>query len=163
MQIAWLATTTLAIVLLALSLRYKVVLDPTQLWSTAISDDPGDRYERWLLALKSIAEHPILGLGPNALVADGWTAHNTWLNLWSVLGIAPLAAFIFLFGYALTSTLSQRSYAMFAALIFVAVQSIYSDFEDLRHLWLLFGIAIGAATTFARGKGPGQAIDQCAT
>jgi hypothetical protein len=37
-----------------------------------------------------------------------------------------------------------RSLGVACALIFALIESTYNDIEDMRHVWLLIGIALGA-------------------
>lgn len=154
-RVAWVVAMLAAIILLALSLRYRVILDPTQFWAVGLADEPGDRWERWLKAIERIVENPLVGAGPGVAVANGWTAHNTILNTWAVLGLVPLLAFLYLFYRAGRATWRARALPLSAALTFAGIQSLYSDFEDLRHLWILFGLAV--ATTFVAGTGAAPA------
>ena len=126
------------------SLRYHVVLNPLEPWAVDVLAEDGDRFGRWRSAIAVILQHPLVGLGPGAGVADGWSAHNTWLNLWAVLGIVPLAAFAFLLACALRAAAGARSLALATALVFALVESTYNDIEDMRHVWLLIGIALGS-------------------
>jgi hypothetical protein len=145
------------------SLRHHIVLNPMEPWAVDVLAADGDRFGRWRIALASIAENPIVGAGPGAVIADGWSAHNTWLNLWAVLGIVPLAAFAFLMFASIRAAIGWPSLGVAFALIFFLIESAYNDIEDMRHVWLLIGIALGAGPNAraVRGirDGPGLGRD----
>jgi hypothetical protein len=126
------------------SLRYHVVLNPMEPWAVDVLADDGDRFGRWRVAVATLVENPLVGAGPGVLVAGGWSAHNTWLNLWAVLGIVPLAAFAFLMLASIRAVIGVRLLGVACALIFALIESTYHDIEDMRHVWLLIGIALGA-------------------
>lgn len=141
------------------SLRYQVVLNPMQPWAVEVLAADGDRFGRWRIAVAAIAENPVLGAGPGVSVADGWSAHNTWLNLWAVLGLAPLAAFAVLMMASVRAAIGQRLPGVACALIFLLIESLYNDIEDMRHVWILIGIALGAASNARRiQRGPGPPL-----
>ncbi len=141
---AWVIAAAAYAVALWVSLRYHVVLNPMEPWAVDVLAADGDRFGRWRIAVAAIAENPIVGAGPGILVAEGWSAHNTWLNLWAVLGIAPLAAFAFLMLASVRAAIGLRPLGVACALIFALIESAYNDIEDMRHVWLLIGIALGA-------------------
>ncbi len=131
-------------VALWVSLRYHVVLNPLEPWAVDVLAEDGERFGKWRNAVATLAENPIVGAGPGIPVAEGWSAHNTWLNLWAGLGIAPLAAFAFLMFASVRAAVGLRSLGVACALFFALIGSTYNDIEDMRHLWLLIGIALGA-------------------
>jgi O-antigen ligase len=124
-------------------------------WAVDVLAADGDRFGRWRIALASIAENPIVGAGPGAVIADGWSAHNTWLNLWAVLGIVPLAAFAFLMFASIRAAIGWPSLGVAFALIFFLIESAYNDIEDMRHVWLLIGIALSAGPNARGPRHPG--------
>jgi len=128
-----------------ISLRYHVLLNPLEPWAVEVLAGDGDRFARWRIAVAVIAEHPLLGLGPGVRVADGWEAHNTWLNLWAGIGIVPLIAVAALLFGALRRAFGAGSIGLGCALAFVLIESTYNDIEDMRHVWLLIGLALSAA------------------
>ncbi|MEM1276338.1 MAG: hypothetical protein AAGH74_07420 [Pseudomonadota bacterium] len=142
----WIGWALMALVytaLLLISLRYEVLLEPTRLWETVITSEDGDRFGRWRFAVAAIAEHPFIGAGPGVLIADGWSAHNTWLNIWSILGLAPLIAFVALMSGAVWKAVRLPSLGLSCVLAFALISSLYNDVEDMRHLWIVMGLAIG--------------------
>lgn len=129
-------------VALWVSLRYHVVLNPMEPWAVDVLAEDGDRFGRWRIAVAALVESPIVGAGPGVLVAEGWSAHNTWLNLWAVIGIVPLAAFAFLMLASIRFAIGSRSLGVACALIFALIESTYTDIEDMRHVWLLIGVVL---------------------
>jgi O-antigen ligase len=141
---AWMIAAVIFAGALSVSLRYHVVLNPVEPWMIDVLPIDGDRFGRWPLAVDSIVENPIFGIGPGVPVANGWSAHNTWMNLWAGLGIVPLAAFAFLMLRSIRAVIGLRLFGVACALIFALIESIYNDIEDMRTVWLLIGIALGA-------------------
>lgn len=127
------------------SLRYAIVLNPTEPWAIEVLADDGERFTKWRQAAAVLAQHPLTGAGPGTAVAGGYSAHNTWLNLWAVLGVVPLVAFAVLMATALNTAARARALGLAAALTFALIESSYNDIEDMRHVWLILGLAIAAA------------------
>jgi hypothetical protein len=133
-----------------ISLRYEIVLNPLEPWAVDVLAADGNRFGIWRNAVATLAENPIVGVGPGMLVAKGLSAHNTWLNLWAVLGVVPLVAFAFLMLGSIRAVVGSRSLGVACALIFGLIESTYNDIEDMRHVWLLIGIALGIAVNVRR-------------
>ena len=146
---AYMAVAVVYVAALAVSLRYHVVLNPMEPWAVDVLAEDGDRFGRWRIAAAVAVHNPIVGVGPSlgggAGVAAGWSAHNTWLNLWAGLGIVPLAAFALLMIASLRSAIRSRSPGLICALVFALIESSYSDIEDMRHVWLLIGITLSVS------------------
>lgn len=144
----WAAAAASFVGLLWISIRYQVALDPLAPWSVQVSapdlgsTSEGVRYVFWRAAVETIGEHPLTGIGPGIPVAAGWTAHNTWLNLWAGLGVLPLAAFAALSALALTTAARAGLAGVAAALVLLLIKSLYTDVEDMRDMWLLLGVAL---------------------
>ena len=145
MRLAWVMASLAAAAALWISIRYQVVLNPLEPWMVAVLDADGTRFAIWRDAAVSISENPIFGIGPGNRFADGWPAHNTWINLWAILGILPLAAFAYLSTASLVAAARYRLCGVACALIVALINSLHMDIEDMRHVWLLFGIALSAA------------------
>ncbi len=73
------------------------------------------------------------------------------VNLWAGIGIAPLAAFAFLISTALAAAIRFPLAGVACALIASLIDSLSSDTEDMRHVWLLIGIALSAGWVRNRG------------
>ena len=154
LRLAWVAASLATAAALWISIRYQVVLNPLVPWAVEVLDADGTRFAIWRDAIATISENPVLGIGPGTPVADGWSAHNTWINLWAGIGIAPLAAFAFLISTALAAAIRFPLAGVACALIVSLIGSLYTDIEDMRHVWLLIGIALGvgwAGNREARG------------
>jgi O-antigen ligase len=148
---AWVIAAAAYAVALWVSLRYHVVLNPMEPWAVDVLAADGDRFGRWRSAVTVVAENPLVGIGPGVPVAEGWSAHNTWLNFWAGLGIVPLAAFAILMLASIRAAIGLRSLGVACALIFALIESTYNDIEDMRHVWLLIGIALSAGWVRNRG------------
>ena len=131
--------------------------------------DPSHRAMAWRTALETFFEDPIFGRGvgmpvsnavytdpsgTNQLLAD---AHNTYLSVAGESGIVGVATFFGLIAFVSFSlfnwkTLSDpaknaRLCLLLAILDAFFYQSLTGSYEDMRHIWLLIGIA--AAVTHA--------------
>ncbi len=151
----WLALAlgvALVAALIIVSARYEILLDPTRPWDAAISDAAATRWTHWGDALSTARAHPLFGVGPGRLAtADGWSAHLTWLNLWALLGLAPLAAFAVL---VVRGFLGWRAaIGPAAALLVLVLDSFARDIEDMRHLWVLLGLLLVARSAATRRIG----------
>lgn len=127
-----------------ISIRYYVVLNPTEPWAVEVLPSDGTRFAIWRKAVVTLAQHPVLGVGPGIPVAEGWWAHNTWLNLWAGIGVTPMLAFAVLMITALVRGAAAHQLGVAAALAVFLIESTYIDVEDMRHVWLLLGIALSA-------------------
>ncbi len=143
LRLVWVAAALATAVALWVSIRYVVVLNPLAPWAVEVLDADGTRFAIWRDATATILDNPIFGIGPGTPVANGWSAHNTWINLWAGIGIAPLAAFAFLMSAALVAAIRFPLAGVACALIVSLIGSWYTDIEDMRHVWLLIGIALG--------------------
>ena len=138
-------------VLLLLSARYAVELEPTHFWEVTVSSDPGTRWVIWGDTLDTIAAHPIFGAGPGSpATAIGWSAHLVWLNLWAVLGLVPLFAFAAGAGRALSRY--RVDHYLAAAVGVIILDGLARDVEDQRHLWVMIGLLASAASA-SGGRG----------
>jgi O-antigen ligase len=122
-----------------------------------VSGEPGIRWRIAASALHAASQHPLFGLGPGATPARagwpraadpplGWDAHATPLDLAATLGIPALAAFFALFAFALRAAWRRRDEAprrvVLCALAALAFDAATLDVADLRHTWVLFGLAL---------------------
>jgi O-antigen ligase len=145
------------------------------------------RISVWSSAARLFAEQPLLGQGlgaPSATITDPrvftprdqWTeavtqtafaprasdAHNTALSLLSQLGLtgfALFALFVFLVFGELCAAPRAIAHGLGAALCGALLyHGLFGSFEEMRHLWLLFGLclsAVPASQRTARAGAPG--------
>lgn len=151
LRLAWVGAALATAVALWVSMRYHVVLNPLAPWAVEVLDADGPRFVLWRDGVATLSENPIFGIGPGNLVANGRPAHNTWINLWAGIGIAPLAAFAFLISAALVAAIRFPLAGVACALIVALIDSLHTDMEDMRHVWLLIGIALGVGWAGNRG------------
>lgn len=133
--------------------------------STFAGLEPSPRWLAWKTSLRTVLDHPIFGKGLGAELADArfltsrgvaerlTDPHDAWLSVTGQSGLPGLAAFGFLIatlcrgfsGMTVTGerTAVQRT-ALMAALVVFLYQSMSASLEDVRHVWVLFGM-LGAA------------------
>jgi hypothetical protein len=110
---------------------------------------PGIRWRIALSAVRTIAQHPLFGVGPAALPATAgwpgpndpplaWAAHCTPLDIAARVGLPALLAFA-----VLVWQLRGRG-VLAAALGAMLFDALTLDVENFRHLWLLMGLVAGA-------------------
>jgi len=140
---AWLAGLAVALTVTYVASRYQILLDPTRPWAVQLAEEPGTRWIHALGTLRTALEHPWVGIGPGHAPAEGWTAHFTWLNVWAVLGLPAALALAALFAIGLGRREWLGSGA-WLALLLLCTDTLHRDVEDMRHLWVLFGLlAVG--------------------
>jgi len=155
LRLAWIAAALATGAGLWISIRYQVVLNPLAPWALEVIDTDGTRFAIWRDATATLSENPIFGIGPGTLVADGWSAHNTWINLWAGIGFVPLAAFAYLMVAALVAAIRLPLVGVAGAQTLMLIDSLPTDIEDMRHVWLLIGIALSAGSA-GSGAGPSR-------
>lgn len=127
---------------------------------------PSHRAVAWKTAFETFLKDPITGRGVGLPVADsrftdpsgnrqGLTdAHNTYISLLGETGIIGFAAFMAIIGFIVWSLYRMepkkalyeavRFYFLLALADAFFFQSLTGSFEDSRHLWLFFGMAVAA-------------------
>lgn len=137
------AAVVIVAVLLVVSARFTIQLEPTHFWRATITDEPGTRWVIWGDALNTVAANPIFGAGPGSPATDlGWSAHLVWLNLWAVLGVVPLCAFAV--GTYRALGRYQLETVVAVALGVILLDGLARDVEDMRHVWILMGLLLGS-------------------
>jgi hypothetical protein len=108
---------------------------------------PGIRWRIAESALRTIADHPLFGVGPSALPATAgwpgpqdaalaWHAHSTPLDIAATLGLPALLAFAVLVVGGL-----RRADGLMRILLWATVfDALTVDVENFRHVWLLMGL-----------------------
>lgn len=121
----------------------------------------------WASSWKTFLTHPVIGNGLGAKLADihydtprGMhenltDPHNAWLSIAGQMGLIGLGAFVAMLvwfarglkgkGLAIVgerATVART--ALMGALIVVVYQGFSCSLEDMRHVWLLFGLMAGA-------------------
>lgn len=146
--LVWGISASLYLAGLVVASRYRIVLNPARLHEVAIDfATEGTRWRFGRAAWQAVLEHPVAGWGPGSVPATGFSAHFTWLNLWAVLGVVPLVAFAYIFWRLLDRKLAARDPGAYLALTLFAVDSLHRDIEDMRHLWVVLGLLLGALLT----------------
>ncbi len=122
------------------------------------------RAEAWRTSFQSFLQSPILGRGIDVPVADSrfidpsgnhqllTDAHNTYLSVLAETGAVGFVAFAALIvlifaGLSRKVLLNHLSYSAALALIIALIdaclyQGLTGSYEDTRHLWVLFGVAL---------------------
>jgi O-antigen ligase len=122
------------------------------------------RAEAWRTSFQSFLQSPILGRGVDVPVADSrfidpsgnhqllTDAHSTYLSVLAETGAVGFVAFAALIvlifaGLSRKVLLNYLSYSAALALIIALIdaclyQGLTGSYEDSRHLWVLFGVAL---------------------
>jgi len=105
------------------------------------------RFTVWLNGLRALAESPIVGWGPGAFSGlhrpfEGFEAHNTLIDWGASTGGLGLAMHAALWAYCAWRALSVGALPLFAAVIAMAIDSMFG--YNLRHpvYWLLFTMVL---------------------
>lgn len=126
------------------------------------------RWLTWNSSFGTFLKHPLFGSGLGAELADVHynTAsgvrehltdpHNAWLNVAGQMGLVGLAAFIAMLVWLargarpLARSADPKAIvrtALFGAWIVIVYQAFSCSLEDMRHVWLIFGMLAAAADT----------------
>lgn len=129
----------------------------------------GLRVRLWRVGLRMIEDHPIVGVGPanfapafhrysHGLVHDkGLIVHNTYIGLAAEEGLVGLALYVLLLALALRETrlairvgdaarlgeLGILAVIVEANLFVMIVVGISQNLENLKLIWVFFGLALG--------------------
>ncbi len=131
--------------------------------SSAESGDDA-RFRLWALALRLWLEHPFLGIGMGqyprfsiGIVGEittsdlGHVVHNSFLSVLVSLGVVGLAIFLAFFGwmlrtlYAAVSLTRSQRHALAGGVLVVVAQMMTLNLENLRYVWIYFGLVVGIA------------------
>ena len=145
-RLIWFGLSLLAVGALWISIRYHIVLNPMSPWTIKVTDADGSRFALWRQATGTLLANPLFGIGPGHTVANGLSAHNTWINLIAGNGIIPFIAFAWLILSATSTAIKVQMIGAACALMVSLIDSFSKDIEDMRHIWLLIGLALGAGT-----------------
>jgi hypothetical protein len=131
-------------VLAALTL-WKVSVNPTEPHRIRIDSPPSSRLAQATSAWESLRARPLLGVGPGNSPGSWrgrpYDAHLTLLNVAATLGLPALAAFVAIPVLLWRDRSRPTDLSVWGGLAGVGLDSLASDMEDFRHLWLLFGLA----------------------
>jgi len=140
--------------------------------------EPSPRWLTWNSSWGSFLKHPLFGNGLGVELADVYydaprgvhehltDPHNAWLSVSGQMGLVGLAAFLSLLVWLARGSRplavigdgkSMVRTALFGVWIVAVYQAFSCSLEDMRHLWLAFGLlagvieaeGVGAATTKA--------------
>lgn len=142
--------------------------------------EPSVRSMTWASSWGSFVAHPIFGNGLGVALADvRWTSpsgvhehltdpHNAWLSIGGQMGLVGLCAFAALLawllrglrGVAIAGDPARIARAALLGALFVPLyQAMSCSLEDMRHVWILIGLAAGAAEGLAADPARGAATE----
>lgn len=131
-----------------------------------ITFEASPRWLAWKSSIVSVVKHPWFGNGLGAELADVHyhsyrgarqhltDPHNVWLSVSGQMGVVGLIAFLALLVWLCRTTLvafreGSRSIGarvgLGGALLVVVYQSFSCSLEDMRHVWILFGLVAATA------------------
>jgi O-antigen ligase len=120
---------------------------------------PAGRFLTWSAAVSEFARHPLVGHGigidavqvrymsPAGVLQQLTDAHNVYLSIAAQTGLIGVFGLAALLAYACRLCVHRRPQAAILAFTFLnafAYQGLGGSFEDLRHLWVLLGLAAAA-------------------
>lgn len=152
-------------VLAALALLFFTAVYPTRV-AEGVTFEASPRWLTWVSSSQTFLAHPLFGSGLGAPLASVYymppsggrqhltDPHNTWLSVAGQTGVIGLLAFLALLvwlarglrGMALAGgSVSAARAALAGGFIVVVYQAFSISLEDMRHVWLLFGLIVGIA------------------
>lgn len=143
------AATAMAVLAMVGLTVTRVSLDPADPLATEVTvpldEGRNDRLQEVTSSSETLAEHPVLGTGPNSYPATNagqpFRAHLTPLNIAATLGLPALAALVGLIAALWRSRRRPTDAATWSGLAGLGVESIGQDIEHFRHVWILLGLA----------------------
>lgn len=166
----------LSFFLIALVTVFSYTPDGTRMPLTNGEVQPSHRVLAWRSALETFLANPYLGKGvgmptSNAqytdpsgnrqLLAD---AHSTYISVLSETGLFGFLLFMGIVGFAAWSLTTWKTTSemdkltrlcLLAALLDAFFyQGLTGSYEDARHIWVVFGIAVGISRTIKRSEKP---------
>lgn len=130
------------------------------------SGESGDdaRFELWALAVRLWLGHPLFGIGLGqyprfsvGIVGEiktselGHVVHNSFLSILVSLGVVGLAIFLLMFAWVLRTVYASpgltrnQKHALTGGVLVIAAQMMTLNLENLRYVWIYFGLAVGLA------------------
>jgi hypothetical protein len=106
-------------------------------------DQPSMRRQAIISSLDTLADYPLFGTGPDGLPGEyrgqPCKAHLTPLNIAATLGLPALLAFALLIVVLWRGRRGADDQGLWSGLAGLALDSLTSDIEYFRHLWVLLG------------------------
>jgi hypothetical protein len=151
---------TCVTIILVLSF-WNLSFNPAQPFDTHfVANKQSSRSQTAVSSLRTLKEHPLFGSGvgtsPGFYQGMAFDAHLTPLNIAATMGLPALLAFVALFLFLWRDRKRPADLAVWSALGGLALDSLATDIEDFRHLWVLIGLAI--APSADRSESTGQSF-----
>ena len=140
------AVTLGAVVAMAALTVGRLHLDPTRPSTVTYEvPDPGNRREAFETSLDTLADHPVVGLGPGSLAGtnrgEPFRAHLTPLNVAATLGLPALLALVGFVALLWRHRRRRTDAATWSGLAGLGIDSLGQDVEHFRHVWVMLGLA----------------------
>ncbi|WP_232676573.1 O-antigen ligase [Nocardioides sp. R-C-SC26] len=129
----------------------------------SVEEDP--RFALWRLAVEKWAESPLWGIGPGQFerfsgesirtlksTGVGYVTHNSFLFFLVSFGLIGFVLFVFLIAWVVKYVFSIDSisrssrWALIAGLVAITSQMMTLNLQNLRYVWIYFGLLLGMAT-----------------
>jgi hypothetical protein len=140
----------LAVLAMAVMTRWNVTVDPSRWEMRFVEPTAEGRLLLILPSLRTVAENPLWGCGPDCAPAllggDAWDTHLTWVNIAATLGVPALGAFVGIVVSAWRGRARPTEVALWSGVAGIFVDSLASDVEDFRHVWMLLGLSARAGS-----------------
>jgi hypothetical protein len=152
--VAAVASGTAAVAMVVLSLAPQTINPARPGYAL---DDANPRARAIAGAARTVAEHPIVGIGPGALGAEyqglGLRAHLTPLNVAATTGLPSALALLVLVWLLWRRRARPTDVVLWAGAGAVALDALAQDAEHFRHVWILLGVLYAAGPGAARDSG----------
>jgi hypothetical protein len=140
---AYVAACAAMLVLLTVA---TLTLDPSRVWTADLNTtEPAPRWQTMTSSLRTLSDSPLLGCGsgvpPGLDQGHPVNAHLTLLGIAATLGLPALAAFVGIVLSLWRGRGHPLDTATWSGLVGLGLDSLASDIQNFRHLWVLFGLA----------------------
>jgi hypothetical protein len=134
---------------------WNLSLDPAAPLATRIlGAESASRWETMTSSLHTLEAHPLFGSGlgtsPGMYRGMPFDAHLTPLNIAATMGLPGLVAFGFIPILLWRNRRQPMDLALWGGLAGLALDSLASDVEEFRHVWVLFGLLDGGSQNLQR-------------
>lgn len=152
------AALVFAAVVVVLPTVVNLRVQPLRPWSIAVDPGPSPRAQALVSATRTFLAHPFTGIGPGRPpgTSEGvpFDAHCTIVNVAATLGLPGLIALAAVVVTLVRADPPRTGDPLWALLAALAVDSLATDVEDFRHVWIALGLVGSRDRSLAPSSGP---------